>query len=340
MYCHCSLLPFATIESVFVQSINPLDPLVQTLVQDKLFIASVQTGQLHAAAAAAVKVFRSIAPMQPSEFKRPADRRLEAGNGAFGRPRYGYGGAPTPLGPAVRSMKQEVLQLEDAIPWTMVRRTWRNKRATWRRQVKQTELVADFAARLKELRISLLTDEATFIGCGPAWRNQLDACLLGRGAAATLASVWDEMKNTIRSWLIGAGAATPSAGRPGTANGMGVMSTAAMPPGPQTAARAVQALHAASFSGDAEALLQIPLEAICGNDTGSLHAVRQAVELERRIVAARLAAAQNGNGDSGQPASYFGSISAAWEDSEFDSGGDSEMEIGSDATDLDSDFDA
>ena len=40
------------------QAVDPFDPLLQHLVQDKQFSGAVQTSQLHAAAAAAVKVFR------------------------------------------------------------------------------------------------------------------------------------------------------------------------------------------------------------------------------------------------------------------------------------------
>ncbi len=93
-----------------------------------------------------------------------------------------------------------------------------------------------------------------------------------------------------------------------------------------------------------------------GNDSQGLHAVRQAIELERRIVAARLAAAQqaaaaaaSGEGQEGEAPqqsqqalspSYFSSINAAWEDSDFDSGAATDGDDGaSDATDLDSEFD-
>lgn len=315
------------------QSVNPLDPLLQALVQDKVFISSVQTGQLHAAAAAAVRAFRSFGGNQQSDSRRTGDKRY--GN------RNGNSTPGVVLGPAVRSMKQEVLQIEDAIPWTLVRRTWRNKRTTWRRQVRQTELVADFAARLKELKSFLLTDDATFIGCGPTWKNQLESCVQGRGSAALLASVWDEMKNTIRSWLHGtANPSSPSTARhgslPGIPHGAEV---GAVPPGPECTGRAIGALQDVCRYEDNDALLQIPLESIVGNDTSNLHTVRQAIELERRILSGRLAAMRNGGEDPKQAVSFFGKISAPWEDSEFDSGADTERNEDSAMTDLDSEFD-
>lgn len=41
-----------------LQAVDPLDPWLQQLVQDKYFSAAVEAGQLHAAAAAATKVIR------------------------------------------------------------------------------------------------------------------------------------------------------------------------------------------------------------------------------------------------------------------------------------------
>lgn len=319
-----------------LQSVNPLDPLLQALVQDKLFIASVQTGQLHAAAAAAVKAFRSFTGNQTADGRHSVDRRF--GNGGV---RYGNGSGGVVLGPAVRSMKQEVLQIEDAIPWTLVRRTWRNKRTAWRKQVKQTELVADFAARLKELKEFLLTDEATFIGCGPVWKNQLESCVQGRGSAALLASVWDEMKNTIRSWLASSGNASSihEARTLGLKFGDSRVSLHGAPPGPESTSRAIKALQASIRIGNVDALLQAPLESIVGNDTSALHTVRQAVELERRIVSSRIAAMRSGDDVDNHPLSFFGKIRAPWEDSDFDSGADTDMEDDDDMTDLDSEFD-
>jgi hypothetical protein len=280
------------------------------------------------------------------EFKRPADRRHISrdypGDGFRGSPGY------TGMGSGVRSMKQEVLQLEEAIPWTCVRRNWRNKRTSWRKLVKQTELVSDFAARLKELRIALLADDHTFVGCGPAWRSHLESCIQGRGSAAALLSVWDEMKNTIRNWLSGSGAMP---GLPAS----GFVTPSGPAPSADSAGRAVLALQKAVKHGNTEALLQAPLESIMGHDGSSLHAVRQAIEMERRIVSSRLASLQSNGGIGASPdhngggggggstsavVSYFSSIAAGWEDSDFDSGADTEMEDGSDATDLDSDFDA
>lgn len=126
----------------------------------------------------------------------------------------------------------------------------------------------------------------------------------------------------------------------------------------------MQAALAGSGAGSEEAadaaLAQVPLEAVVGGDSGAgLAAVRHAIELEQRVVSARLAAAgapepapapsdgsggaAGGGGDQQQQqqqaplVSYFSSISAAWVDSDgFDSGADSDpMGGASSDTDLD-----
>jgi hypothetical protein len=271
------------------------------------------------------------------------------------------------------------------------------QRTTWRRQVKQTEVIADFASRLKvgllggrclpapgpaaaplpcraacpppvqlarswrtqarrmprlavqELRTALLTDDQPLPGCGGTWRAQLDVCAQGKGSYGLLAAAWEEMRTTIRNWLDGR--SKPQA-----------QSAAQLQAG---AARAVRAMHAALAAaaggggggGDPDAaaglLLQVPLESIVGNDSGAgLAAVRSAIEMEQRMLGARLAGrspqqqpSDGSGGDAGggggqQPlVGYFSSISAALCDSDFDSAGESEAMDASDATDLDSDYD-
>jgi len=142
------------------------------------------------------------------------------------------------------------------------------------------------------------------------------------------------MKNTIRSWLNAASMGSMnSAGGVNSPGGVGSVNL------PASSGRAVQALQAAVRMGGVEALLQTPLESIVGNDTTNLHLVRQAIELERRIVTARLAARGGGDAHQLPVVSYFTSINAGWEDSDFDSGAESEMDEGSDVTDLETDFD-
>ncbi|PSC72843.1 septin-10-isoform A [Micractinium conductrix] len=353
-----------------LQPVDSSDPLVQQLVQDKSFLTAVQTSQLHAAAAVAVRLLRSHLA-GGSEFKRPPPRVVPRDTSyPYGEPSLGApeaaGAARGAGGPvrgglvvqrqlveprhreAMRCMRLEVLGLEDTIPWNSVRRAWKAKRTTWRRQVKQTEVLPEFAARLKELRAALLTDDQPLPGCGSTWRAQLELCISGKGSYGLLAAAWEEMRGTVRGWL--EGRAKPAA-----------LSAAALQAGATRAVRAMQAaLAAGGGGGEANAdaaLVQVPLESIIGHDSGvGLAAVRTALETEQKLLGARRMGRSpsqqqlsEGSGDGGgggngaaqqQPpiVSYFSSISAAWSDG-FDSGVASPDDVSGEATDLDEDFD-
>jgi hypothetical protein len=250
----------------------------------------------------------------PSDGKKAAGRNREAAHleaAPLATSGQGMIRAPTmALGPGVRSVKQEILHMEEAIPWTYVKRAWRNKRTSWRRQVKATELVTDLALRLRELRNALLLDEGFFTGCGRTWHNQLEVCIDGRGSAAVLLSLWDEMKNAIASWL----------GRPEIfSDGLISFAQSGPPPSNESTARAIQALQAAvkDKSCTVESLVQqVPLELIVGHDSASLDAVAQAIEAERRYINSKLAAFQgteSPNYVGNVATSYFSSIGAPWD---------------------------
>ena len=208
----------------------------------------------------------------------------------------------------VRSMKQEVLELEESIPWTCVRKSWRNKRAAWKRQIRQVELVAGFAAKLKELRQALMIEDTALIGCGPSWRRQLDTCIQGRGSAAQLAAVWDEMKKTVTTWLYG----------PSSQN----IECDSLP-----ATAALRAMNDALKSGYSD-VLQVPIESIVRTDTGRLLGIREAVELERQRIISKF----RGEEDIGRLAR----LNQAFQESDFDSGADTEQDA---MTDVDSMYD-
>ncbi|KAL4425011.1 hypothetical protein ABPG77_002896 [Micractinium sp. CCAP 211/92] len=379
--------PPATPREGPLQAVDPADPLMQQLVQDKSFLQAVQTSQLHAAATAAVRLLRAHLAATSSEFKRPPDRRASVPH-ANALPSDAPEPAPMPRPPgrppgaagaaggglvvhrqlveprhreAMRCMRLEVLGLEDVIPWDSVRRAWKTRRTTWRRQVKQTEVLSEFALRLKELRAALLTDEQPLPGCGSTWRAQLEVCIQGKGSYGLLAAAWEELRSTVRNWLEGR-------------NKPAAVSAAALQAGAVRAVRAMQAALGGGAGGDADsALLQVPLESIVGHDSGAgLGAVRHAIELEQRILEKRLAGASSGISPAApassqqQPSegggaaadatpgqapmlasahgqsplvSHFSSISAAWADSDFDSGASDRMDATSEGTDLDSDWD-
>lgn len=213
----------------------------------------------------------------------------------------------------------------------------------------------------QELRAALLTDEQPLPGCGSTWRAQLEVCIQGKGSYGLLAAAWEELRSTVRNWLEGR-------------NKPAAVSAAALQAGAVRAVRAMQAALGGGAGGDADsALLQVPLESIVGHDSGAgLGAVRHAIELEQRILEKRLAGASSGISPAApassqqQPSegggaaadatpgqapmlasahgqsplvSHFSSISAAWADSDFDSGASDRMDATSEGTDLDSDWD-
>ena len=181
----------------------------------------------------------------------------------------------------------------------------------------------------------------------PTEPQALPPCLQGKGSYGLLSAAWEEMRNTVRSWLDGRS-------KPPVQSATQLQASAA---------RAVRAMHAALAlpgglpPGDAAAdaaLVQVPLESIVGGDSGAaLQAVQQAIELEQRVVGARLAAAQGlapspsqaqpseggdpqqqqqqqqqapdgrSPGDSQPLVGYFSSVAAGWCDS-FDSGAPSD----------------
>ena len=179
----------------------------------------------------------------------------------------------------------------------------------------------------------------------PEWeltRHPSTAPAQGKGSYGLLSAAWEEMRNTVRSWLEGRS-------KPPTQSAAQLQASAA---------RAVRAMHAALAAPGGEAgadavLVQVPLESIVGGDSGAaLQAVQQAIELEQRVVGARLAAAQGQapspsqaepseggdpqqqqqqpgegkqpSGSEGQPlVGYFSSVAAGWCDS-FDSGAPSD----------------
>lgn len=207
----------------------------------------------------------------------------------------------------VRSIKQEMLELEDSIPWTCVKKVWKNKRASWRRQVRQVELVAGFAFKMKELKQSLLIDDAALPGCGPSWNAKLDLCIQGVGSATQLSHVWDDMKSSILSWIHGSHMI-----HTGEADSL-------------PASVAMKAMHSALQSGDGS-LIQVPIESMMGVDSERIMGLRQAVELERQKIIGRK------QGHEGTKMS----IEQFHEEDHFDSGAETDDEA---ATDIDDKYD-
>ncbi|KAL6767161.1 hypothetical protein ACKKBG_A38845 [Auxenochlorella protothecoides x Auxenochlorella symbiontica] len=260
---------------------SPMDAQVQSLMHDPAFAAAVSAGQVRAAAEAAVAAYKRHKGL-PEHAHR---------NGAHpSRPRgpLGYGTAargktlPSPASPGdgaaglepwqrdlLRGLTLEILAMEESVPWGLVRRYWRTKRTGWRRALRVAEGPADLVARLRELRAALLADDAALATCGEAWQAELDACAGAPDGLERVAGAWDELRACVAGWLEGPRGATP-----------------APPLDPRRAAacvaRAVAAARAACAAADpADALAQLPVEAILCHDAGALGALGAALEAQR-----------------------------------------------------------
>ena len=55
-------------------------------------------------------------------------------------------------------VRDQLTHLEDNVPWNAVKSAWRNRRPSWRRQLKAADSIAEVAARMEEFRQHLAND--------------------------------------------------------------------------------------------------------------------------------------------------------------------------------------
>ena len=134
--------------------------------------------------------------------------RLVATTSHSNSPRHKTPDVPYSSDPGdVYGLQEDMLALEEIIPWGCVRKMWKNKRSSWRREVRQTSSICGFAKLLKELRhAQLMTGDVGFANSEQftlktAWRNRLEACVTGTGRAPVLDGVWHEFKMNVHGWL-------------------------------------------------------------------------------------------------------------------------------------------
>lgn len=107
----------------------------------------------------------------------------------------------------VYGLQEDMLAVEEMIPWACVRKVWKNKRGSWRREVKQTSSVRGFAKLLKDLRqVQLISGDVNFANSEAytlktAWKQQLENCASGTARASTLDGVWLEFKMNMTAWI-------------------------------------------------------------------------------------------------------------------------------------------
>lgn len=229
----------------------------KVLIKCRQFMTAVEMGdgtQAARAAATALGNLAHVGMIEPGrKIKNPLSKKKN--EGALYTPNL------------VRSLQTEMLELEEVIPWNYVKKIWKNKRATWRRQVKQTNHISGFAMKMKELKQAMLIDENIVMGCGPEWTSCLDLCAKDLGSSSQLDSVWDELKTAIQSWIY----FTSTMSTHGEIDSL-------------PASMALKTLQAALLSTEsshrASTLLQVPLESMIGLHSERLVSVRDSLEAQ------------------------------------------------------------
>ncbi|KAK9841599.1 hypothetical protein WJX74_008537 [Apatococcus lobatus] len=229
----------------------------------------------------------------------------------------------------LQDLRKELLQLEEAIPWTAVRKHWRTKRSAWRRAVRDADSAAAMAGCLRDLHMALLvhaypghTGGRSTLNLGPVWQQSLASCLDGGEKHAMLLALWNDFKKQVSLWL-GAISIQPT----GTA----------VQPSRTKAARALRALLQAETQG-AEAVMQVPLDAILNGDSEALETMKAILSQEQLSLAARCECVRKGvdsehaENDDLDHASMLENFACDSEDC-FDSGAESVDEC-SQATDM------
>lgn len=99
------------------------------------------------------------------------------------------------------------MQLEEAIPWTAVRKYWRTKRSTWRRAVREADSTAAMANCLRDLQAALLVlalpshanASRAALNLGPVWQQSLASCLEGGEKHPMLLALWNDFKKQVNT---------------------------------------------------------------------------------------------------------------------------------------------
>jgi len=176
----------------------------------------------------------------------------------------------------IARVQKDVLQLEERVPWILAKLSWQRTRNEWRNAVQQCctaeQLVPQLCAlnhALHHTRASPGSLQGRHRTLGGGRYGGMAALLetlalevsAGRAVHSMLDARWDEARGDIETWLESQGSVR--------LQGMG-----------DTVARAAIALEKAAKKGE-EALLQVPLEAMLGNNASAMSVLRDVLQRER-----------------------------------------------------------
>ncbi|GMH44700.1 hypothetical protein BSKO_12652 [Bryopsis sp. KO-2023] len=157
---------------------------------------------------------------------------------------------------SIHSIRKQMLDLEEFIPWNAVTKAWKSRRPAWRRNVRGAESVMELAERLKDLLLSLVWEKSWKVAHGGrAWENEVEEIVKGKEEQKKFVTLWETISREIRRWI----QERDHAPQPFSVR---------MPPH-KTARIALAALEQAA-PHKKQAIEQVPLEAITNFDVEGL----------------------------------------------------------------------
>ena len=172
----------------------------------------------------------------------------------------------------VEAVQRQLMEAEDSVPWTAVRKHWKGKRNAWRKAVRHAASVPELGKCIKELKAAFCNDSNAAVECSATWQESLEDCCQGSGSHLLLHGVWGELQPKIFDWL-------QSRNSPRKAAAASVQDSV------QRGISAMQQVFHNS-GGSADAMAQVPLEQICNYEADTAKAIRDKLCKERRALLA------------------------------------------------------
>ncbi len=172
----------------------------------------------------------------------------------------------------VEAVQRQLMEAEDSVPWTAVRKHWKGKRNAWRKAVRHAASVPELGKCIKELKAAFCNDSNAAVECSATWQESLEDCCQGSGSHLLLHGIWGELQPKIFDWL-------HSRNSPRKAAAASVQDSV------QRGISAMQQVFHNS-DGSADAMAQVPLEQICNYEADTAKAIKDKLCKERRALLA------------------------------------------------------
>ena len=172
----------------------------------------------------------------------------------------------------LEAVQRQLMEAEDSVPWTAVRKHWKGKRNSWRKAVRQAASVPELGKCINDFKRALCNDGTAAVECSTTWQDSLEGCCQGSGSHLLLHGVWGELQPKIFEWL-------QSRNSPRKAAILSVQDSV------QRGISAMQQVFHNS-DGSADFMAQVPLEQICNYEADTAKAIRDKLCKERRALLA------------------------------------------------------